>query len=102
MHGLNVQKQTFFGIASELRKSRRLWYCVWGKAESYFIINLLGILRLFPIAVGGRSLSACRLTFSDIYARAQASEWMLSSILPEPPRKRDVDKNGLRKVQLKS
>ena len=39
--------------------------------------------------------------FSGIYARAQVGEWMSSSILTEPLSKRNADKNGLRKVQLK-
>ena len=56
----------------------------------------------FLIAVVGRPLSARRLMFSGIYARTQISEWMSSSILPKPLRKRDVDKNGLRKVRVKS
>ena len=60
------------------------------------MINLLRILRLFPINVVVTLLPARRLMFSGIYARAQVSEWMPSSILPESLRKRDVEKNGLR------
>ena len=72
------------------------------KAENYFINNLLRILHLFLIAVVGRPLSACGLMFSGSYARVQLSEWMSSSFLPELLRNHDVDKNGLRKIKLKS
>ena len=75
-----------------------------GKVENYFIINLLRILCVFLIAVVGRPLvgrplSACRLIFSGIYARAQVSEWMSSSILPEPLRKRGVDMNDMNELR---
>ena len=79
---------------------------IGGRAENYFRINLLSVLRLFLIAVVGRRLSAYKLVFSGT-TRAQVSEGMSSSILPEARkrnttlRKRDVDENGLRKVQLK-
>ena len=63
-----------------------------GKAENYFIINLLRFLHLFLIVVVGRPLSACRVMFSGIYAQAHVSEWMSSSILPELLRKCDIDK----------
>ena len=79
-----------------------MWDLFGDNTENYFIINLLWILRSFMIALVGRPLSAFRLMFSGIYARGLVSEWMSSSILPEPLRKRDIDKNGLRGVQLKS
>ena len=69
-----------------------------GKTENYFIIKLLKILRLFPIAVVGRPLSACRVMFSGIYARAQANECKSFFILPESLRSYDVDKNVLLKI----
>ena len=72
------------------------------QSRNYFKINLLRILHLFLIAMVGRLLSACRIFFPDICARAQVSELMPLSILPEPQRSRDVNKNGLRKVQPKS
>ena len=53
---------------------------IWGKAENYFIINLLRILHLFLLAVVGRLLFACRLLFSGIYAQSQVSEWISSSM----------------------
>ena len=61
-----------------------------GNAENYFIINWLWILRLFLVAVVVRPLSACTLMLSAIYTRAQESEWISFSILPEPLRKRNV------------
>ena len=82
-----------FGIGLKIAgKTENCFFFAVGNAENYFIINLLRILRLFLIAVVGRHLSACRLMFSGIDALAQVSEWMPSSILPEPLRKRDVDK----------
>ena len=47
---------------------------VLGKAENYFVINLLRILRLFLLAVVGVPSFACRLMFSGTYARAQVSK----------------------------
>ena len=98
---LRYKNDDFSVLLQNCGKSRKLRKCSGGKAENRFIINLLRILPLFLFAVAGRPLSACRLTFSGIYARAQVSEWMSSSILPEPLRKHHVDKNGLLKVQLK-
>ena len=60
-------------------------------------VILLRTSRLFLFDGIGRPLSTCRLEFSGMYARASVSEWMSSFILPEPLRKRDVDKNGLPK-----
>ena len=99
---LKCKNGGFSALPQNCGKSRKLWKSFGGKAERYFIINLLRILRLFLIAVVGRPLSARWLMFFGIYARTQVSEWMSSSILPEPLRKRDVDKNGLDKVHLKS
>ena len=82
-----------------MREKPKIVHLFRGKAEKYFIINFLRSFRSFLIAVVGRPLSACMLMFSGICARAQVSEWLS---LPELLRRRDVDKNGLRKVQLKS
>ena len=76
-------------------------HCLKVAAEAKNCGNLLGKRRkllynqaaqdfVFLIAVVGRRLSACRLMFPGIYARTQASEWM-SSILPEPLGKHDVE-----------
>ena len=87
----------FFGDVSKLRQSPKLqifcgeWVEGGSKTENYFVINLFRILRWFLIVVVGRPLSVCRLMFSEIYAQAQVSEWISSSILLEPLRKRDVD-----------
>ena len=101
MHDLKINMEIF---RHYLKIPEKAESCVFlgGKVENYFIIKLFRILRWFLISVVKRPLSACRLMFSDICAQAQVSEWMSSSVLPEPLHKRDVDKNGLRKVQPKS
>ena len=99
---LKYKKWIFSALPEHYVESRKLWKLFWGKVENYFIISLLRILRLFLLVVVGEPSFACRLMFPGIYARVQVSERISSFILPEALRKRDVDQNGLRKVQLKS
>ena len=72
-----------------LGQSRKLLYNQFAKNFALFLLA----------AVGGPSF-AYRLMFSGICARAQVSEWISSSVLPEPLCKHHADRNGLRKVQL--
>ena len=65
-----------FGIASTLQEKPKAVEIVLGKAENYFIINVLRISRLFQLAVVGGPSFACRLMVSGVCARDQVSEWI--------------------------
>ena len=70
------KKWRFSALPQHCGKRQKQWKLFWGKAENYFIINLLKFLRLFlPAVVGGPSF-AWKQMFPGIYARAQESEWI--------------------------
>ena len=101
MYELKIQKNGDFQALPNI--ARKTENCtLLGEPKIAFIISLFRILHLSLLAVLGRPLFASRLMFSGIYARAYVSEWISSSILPEPLHKRDFDKNGLQKAQNES
>ena len=69
VHEPKIQQMQIFQHCINIAGRSKHAEIVLGKAESYFIVNLLRILRLFLLSVVRGASFACRPMFSSIYAR---------------------------------